>query len=236
MKKGASEPDSAFVGSEPDGDASLSDTALVQKVRAGSRSAFRPLVERHSPMIFRLTRRFAQEPPDAEDLAQEIFVKAYEALENFTDGTDFSAWLYTIGINHCRDYASNLRRTVDPLSRKETAHQHDGMRRTADQLTALEHTEQADRLQWALDQLPHDDAAAFLMKYEEGLRYQDLAPCRSARPATRRRRRPRGTRAAALRASVEALLPPGCGGVRSARGLFGPCHGDGESARSGGFE
>jgi RNA polymerase sigma-70 factor (ECF subfamily) len=176
MKKGAPEPDSAFVGSEPDGDASLSDTALVQKVRAGSRSAFRPLVERHSPMIFRLTRRFAREPPDAEDLAQEIFVKAYEALENFTDGTDFSAWLYTIGINHCRDYASNLRRTVDPLSRKETAHQHDGMRRTADQLTALEHTEQADRLQWALDQLPHDDAAAFLMKYEEGLRYQDLAP------------------------------------------------------------
>ena len=127
-------------------------------------------------MIFRLTRRFAQEPPDAEDLAQEIFVKAYRALDRFTDGTDFEAWLYTIGINHCRDYARNLRRKVHPLSRHEAAQRRGEMRQPADQLDALERAEQADRLQEALDQLSHDDAAAFRMKYEEGLRYQDMAP------------------------------------------------------------
>ena len=156
--------------------ASPTDTALVREVRAGDRSAFRHLVDRHSPMIFRLTRRFAQEPPDAEDLAQEIFVKAYEGLDRFTEGTDFEAWLYTIGINHCRDYARNLRRNTYPLSRQEAAHRRDGMRQEPDQVEGMEHEERSDRLQWALDQLPHDDAAAFMMKYEEGLRYQDIAP------------------------------------------------------------
>ena len=157
-------------------ESSLSDTALARRVQNGDRAAYRRLVDRHAPMIFRLTRRFAAEPPDAEDLAQDIFVKAYRALDRFDDGTDFSAWLYTIGINHCRDYARNVRRKVDPLSRTEAARHREEMKQAAEQDKAMERAERAERLEWALDQLSPDYATAFLMKYEEGLRYRDMAP------------------------------------------------------------
>lgn len=152
-----------------------SDTELVRKVRAGDREAYSRLVDRHAPMIFRLTRRFAVEPPDAEDLAQDIFVKAYKSLDRFKDGTSFSAWLYTVGINHCRDYAKNIRRSVRPMSRVEGVTYDDEMHQTAEQETKMERTERAEHLQWALDQLAPDYAEAFLMKYEEGLRYRDMA-------------------------------------------------------------
>lgn len=153
----------------------LSDTELARRVRAGDRSAYRRLVDRHAPMVFRLTRRFAKEPADAEDLAQDIFVKAYRAIDRFTDHTDFSAWLYTIGVNHCRDYAKNVRRQVDPLSRVESAERRPEMREAAQQELSMERSERAEQLRSALDQLSPDYATAFLMKYEEGLQYRDMA-------------------------------------------------------------
>lgn len=153
----------------------LSDTELARRVRAGDQSAYRCLIDRHAPMIFRLTRRFAKQPADAEDLAQDIFVKAYQAMDRFTDHTDFSAWLYTIGANHCRDYAKNVRRQVDPLSRVESAKRRPEMREAAQQELSMERSERAEQLRSALDQLSPDYATAFLMKYEEGLRYRDMA-------------------------------------------------------------
>lgn len=152
-----------------------SDSALVRRVRDGDQRAFRQLVDRHAPAIFRLTRRFAVDAPDADDLAQEIFLKAYERLDRFEAGTDFRAWLYTLGVNHCRDYAKNIRRTVDPLSRVDAGRYQHALRDQARQDRHLERADDEAALRWALEQLSPEYATAFLLKYEEGLKYREIS-------------------------------------------------------------
>lgn len=157
------------------GQTAASDTELVRRVRAGRQEAYRLIVDRHGPMVFRLVGRFTRDHADAQDLAQEIFVKAYHALDRFKDGTSFTAWLYTIGINHCRDYAKNIRRAVRPMSQMESVEYSASLTQEATQQDEMEHSERALRVRWAIAQLPADYATPFLLKYEEGLPYQDIA-------------------------------------------------------------
>ena len=156
-------------------DCSTDDSELVRRIQDGETELYRVLVDRYAPMILRLARRFAAHPADAEDLAQDAFTKAYDSLHRFKDGTDFRAWLYTLSINLCRDYAKNIRRAMYPMSEVEVGEYRHAMSTAPVQHRELELTDRAESLRWALSQLPTDYCTAFLMKYEEGMRYKDIA-------------------------------------------------------------
>ena len=76
-----------------------SDEAAVQQVLGGDRDAFRVLVERHSRHVFRVAFRITGNEPDAEEVVQETFLRAYTRLQGFKFDSAFSTWLQSIAAN-----------------------------------------------------------------------------------------------------------------------------------------
>lgn len=80
-----------------------SDEVLITLVQQGERNAFRILVERHQERIRNLIYSIFREPGIVDDLTQEVFIKAYEALPHFRFQSSFYTWLYRIAVNKSRD-------------------------------------------------------------------------------------------------------------------------------------
>lgn len=148
---------------------------IVEEILEGDRDQYRTLVDRYAPMIFSIVNEFVDAESDAEELAQEIFVKTYERLPSFNGQSKFSSWLYMIAKNHCRDYAKNIRRKnkrLGDLSENELDRQ-------------LEHSESPDqeveRKEWievlkeGLKSINPDYAEAFLMKYDDDMSYKVMS-------------------------------------------------------------
>jgi len=75
------------------------ETELVERARQGEKDAFRELVERYKKRIYSLSRDLTGNHHDAEDLSQEVFIKAYRSLKDFRGEAQFSSWLYRITVN-----------------------------------------------------------------------------------------------------------------------------------------
>src|ERR1700761_628758 len=74
----------------------FSDIELIQQTLSGNQSAYASLVKRHQRFVFTLAMRFAKSREDAEEIAQDCFIKAYRSLESFKQESKFSTWLYSI--------------------------------------------------------------------------------------------------------------------------------------------
>lgn len=81
----------------------INDNLLIKKTLSGNPDAFGKLVVRYQHEVFRLCFRFLKNRDDASDAAQEVFIKAYNRLEQFKFGSKFTSWLYRIGVNTCLD-------------------------------------------------------------------------------------------------------------------------------------
>ena len=79
------------------------DLDLVKAVKAGDRSAFSELVQRHQKSIYRLALRFTRDHGTAEDIVLESFVKAYQKLNLFEERSSFKSWLFRIAINNSKN-------------------------------------------------------------------------------------------------------------------------------------
>lgn len=82
-----------------------SDLGLVQRARAGEYGAFEKLFERHRTLVYRFAYQMVGRRDDAEDLAQEAFVRAYQNLDRYRDEAKFTTWLLRIVSNLCTDQA-----------------------------------------------------------------------------------------------------------------------------------
>lgn len=86
------------------------DLAAVERASAGDTSAFEALVRKYQGWVFTLAYRMLGDRAEAEDMAQEIFLKAYRSLPKFERKSSFSTWLYTIATNHCLNRLESRRR------------------------------------------------------------------------------------------------------------------------------
>ncbi len=91
-----------------------SDRELVDRARAGDNAAFAELVRRYAPRVRRLARHLVRGHADADDVAQEAFVRAHQALPRFDGRSEFFTWLYRIAVNLSLNRARslNVRRSV----------------------------------------------------------------------------------------------------------------------------
>ena len=80
------------------------DQQLVERVQRGDKRAFDLLVLKYQHKILGLIVRFVRDPHEAQDVAQEAFIKAYRALANFRGDSQFYTWLYRIAINTAKNY------------------------------------------------------------------------------------------------------------------------------------
>ena len=88
----------------------LEDTELVRLTRCGHQEAFSELVRRYHHRVLRTTRSLVKSRDDANDLAQETFLKAYCSLQGFRGGSQFYTWLHRIGVNCALDWRKARRR------------------------------------------------------------------------------------------------------------------------------
>ena len=81
-----------------------SDSELIQAVRNGDASSFEPLVRKYSPRIFAMARRYARRESEVEDIAQEVWLKAFQKLGGFRGEAPFEHWLMRLAVRTCYDF------------------------------------------------------------------------------------------------------------------------------------
>lgn len=101
----------------------LADAELIRAVLGGETESFEPLVKRYSPRVFAMARRYARQESEAEDIAQEVWAKAFHKLAGYRGEAPFEHWLMRIATHVCYDYlrAQQRRRerTFTEMSRLE---------------------------------------------------------------------------------------------------------------------
>ena len=160
----------------PDG----SDLGLVRRVQRGERGAYELLVLKYQHKVVKLVMRYLREPADAQDVAQEAFIKAYRALPQFRGDSAFYTWLYRIAINTAKNALAARDRNpvsyeIDMQSNDETS---DIVSRLRDPETpeGLALTEEIrDTVNQAIESLPEDLRSAIVLRELEGLSYEEIA-------------------------------------------------------------
>lgn len=152
-----------------------SEFELIRAILAGEGSSYRVLVERYSAMVFHIVRRFEKDESEAEELAQQIFIKAYENLQKFDMKAVFSTWLYRLAMNHCRDYAKNIRRGNKRFSELEPEFIERSLIDERTPYSGIELREWQHHLDTALECLNKEYADVFLWKYRDGLSYEVIS-------------------------------------------------------------
>jgi RNA polymerase sigma-70 factor (ECF subfamily) len=102
-------PDESIGRSKPGAGGAAGDEEYVGRARAGDAEAFRVLVERHRDRVYGLALRIVRSAPDAEEVAQDAFVRAWLALPRFRGAASFSTWIYRITARRAFDRAQTLR-------------------------------------------------------------------------------------------------------------------------------
>ncbi|MFO7734446.1 MAG: sigma-70 family RNA polymerase sigma factor [Candidatus Aminicenantes bacterium] len=82
----------------------MEEKELVRLAREGSQEAFEELVKKYQSKVFSMALSFTRNREAADDLAQEVFLKAYLALPRFQGKSEFGTWLYRISVNHIKDF------------------------------------------------------------------------------------------------------------------------------------
>lgn len=156
-----------------------SDLELVRRVQRGERGAFDLLVLRYQHKVVKLVARLLRDPTEAEDVAQEAFVKAYRALGSFRGDSAFYTWLYRIAVNTARNVmASRQRRPLDyevELSESEQSAVDNRMRHNDTPEAAALSEEIHQTVNHAVEQLPEDLRTAIILREVEGLSYEEIA-------------------------------------------------------------
>jgi RNA polymerase sigma-70 factor, ECF subfamily len=171
----------------------VGDAYLVARARDGYRDAYEMLVQRHSAMAYRVALRLCGDHHDAQDIAQEALIAAWQNLAGFRAQSSFSTWLYQIV----------TRRALNKVTRGQAAELADLLDEVADPAAGpaaqAERNQAVDAVTDALATLPFPQRAVVVLHHFEGLSYAEVAEVtRSSVPAVRshlfRARRTLGTK------------------------------------------
>ena len=163
----------------PDNENANSETDLIRRAQAQDTDAFCMLAERHARRIHLLAFHYCQNAQDAEDLSQEVWLKAYKALSTFRSGSSFYTWLRRITINsflnHQRAYSVRTDDLVSLLpidelqaNCEETVYSHALFRNVME----------------ALADLTPSQRLMFLLRHYEGMSYEEIGNAMSCSPGT----------------------------------------------------
>ena len=160
--------------------ADISDLSLVRRVQRGDKGAFDALVLKYQHKLVKLVMRYVRNPAEAEDIAQEAFIKAYRALPQFRGDSAFYTWLYRIAINTAKNaVVSRDRSPIEyDLDRHNTDESYDmqGRMKDPDTPEGLVLTDEIrSTVNSAIEALPEDLRTAIVLRELEGLSYEEIA-------------------------------------------------------------
>ena len=142
----------------------LSDIELIEQTLAGNQAAYADLVKRHQRFVFTLALRFAKNREDAEEIAQDCFIKAYRSLSAFQRQSKFSTWLYSIVYTTAMTFLRKKRVDTDSIDDENTYIQSENSSSSHD-VNSAENKSRSYYLNQAITQLMPDDAAIITLFY-----------------------------------------------------------------------
>ena len=194
----------------------LSDYDLGLRVRAGDAAAFELIMRRHNRRLFRLARSVLKNGPEAEDVVQESYVRAFTKLDGFVGPDGFGAWLARIAYHEALGRLRGWGRVVslhdyvsDGDGETDVRHVETMTSRHPDPERLTENGELRRLLEDAIDALPDDFRAVFVLRAVEGMSVAEIAQALSIRPETVKTRfhRARQRLQETLGARFDALMP-----------------------------
>ncbi|MFN3484155.1 MAG: RNA polymerase sigma factor [Planctomycetota bacterium] len=151
----------------------MDDTTLIRRCLRGNAEAYGALVDRYSARILSLAFAMTGDRHEAEDIAQDTFVRAYKGLARFRHKAKFSSWLYQIALNLCRDRLKSKGRQVRRVEDEELAALSPDPAHPAPR--ALVEEEFSRRTQEAIAALPVLYREAFVLRHLAGKEYAEIA-------------------------------------------------------------
>ena len=143
-------------------DPSLADLA---RAAAGEHEAFRLIVERYQSMVYSVAYNLLGAHVDAEDAAQEVFLRCYRSLRQYRSEASFSTWLFRLALTTSLDYQRRERRRPEPAELPDVADGAPGLGEGVDARTLVD----------ALAELPDDYRTPTVLRDVYGLPYQEIA-------------------------------------------------------------
>jgi RNA polymerase sigma-70 factor, ECF subfamily len=147
------------------------ETLLIQQFKAGDPSTFESIVRTYQDRIYNLCYYLLGNPQDAEDAAQEVFIKAFRNLKDFQPEASLYTWLYRIGVNTCLDHKRKLR--PEPLENESQAESLASTEPSPERRYQFKEIGQV--INSALEQLSKNSRAVIVLKEIEGLPYEEIA-------------------------------------------------------------
>jgi RNA polymerase sigma-70 factor, ECF subfamily len=165
------------------------DAELISRAAGGDSSAFQVLVEQHRSMVYRVAYQFAGNHYDAEDIAQDVFIKVYRSLPRFRQDSQFTSWIYRIAMNACIDHRRRqlsaggapfgARHSGAPEGARFNEEAEQQMVNTREEGPDPESTAYAGELgtvlEAAVGRLPQGQRIVFVMRHYEGLKLGEIA-------------------------------------------------------------
>jgi RNA polymerase sigma factor (sigma-70 family) len=143
----------------------LTDTALIEQSLAGNQAAYAELVNRHRRFVFTLAMRFTKNREDAEEIAQDCFIKAYRSLVSFQQQAKFSTWLYSIVYTTAMTFLRKKRVDTTSIDDEDTFIQIEN-RPSAYDVNDAEIKSRSFYLNQAIEQLLPDDGTIITLFYK----------------------------------------------------------------------
>ena len=152
------------------------DADLISRAAGGDPSAFQALVERHRSMVYRVAYQFAGNHHDAEDIAQDVFIKVYRSLDHFRQDAQLTSWMYRIVMNACIDHRRRQRPAIAAPFGEEAEQR---MLNTPEDTPGPEDRAYAGELGQVLEseigRLPNGQRLVFVMRHHQGMKLCEIA-------------------------------------------------------------
>ncbi len=162
----------------------MEDKQLVRLAQDGSPSAFEELVAKYQPKVFSMALSFTRNREAADDLAQEIFLKAYLALPRFHGKSEFGTWLYRIAMNHIKDFLRKRGRakevSLDDVGEAAFSDKDQAARAEQDRETEARRT----LVQKLVRGLPEKYRVILTLRDIQGMAYDDISRILRLSPGT----------------------------------------------------
>ncbi len=150
----------------------LDDFKIIEQVLEGREEAYAVLIERYEQLVFTLALRMLKNREDAEEASQDVFVKAFKALNKFKGEAKFSTWIYRITYNKCLDMLARIKRQPAVADIEEL--NHSNFKEVETVIDKMELEERNAQIKKCIESLPEDEAFLITVYYFEDRSVNEL--------------------------------------------------------------
>nr|WP_321233621.1 sigma-70 family RNA polymerase sigma factor [uncultured Psychroserpens sp.] len=149
------------------------DQILINQIIDGDTNAFSVLVDTYKDLVFTLALRMMKNREEAEEVAQDTFIKTYKSLNKFKGDSKFSTWIYRVAYNTCLDRIKKNKKYLNDVEINEfTAHEVKTIDNALDQIEAREKEEAIQR---CIESLPSEDSFLLTLYYFDDLSLDEIS-------------------------------------------------------------